>query len=175
MAGAGEAKSSNKRRRVYITDEDYKRAANNGIDAKVLYHRVNRWGMEKEEAITKPLRKYGVWADVAELNGIGKGTFYSRVNLRGINVVKAATTPINKKERVERARKSRQIEGEEEEVLQALREGRAKNKVLPQEWIDKAKENGVSAQLLRWRLEQGKTVEEATTFAPGELPKKKRG
>uniref|UniRef100_UPI0003694D00 hypothetical protein n=1 Tax=Streptococcus sobrinus TaxID=1310 RepID=UPI0003694D00 len=81
---------------VYITDEEYEIAKENGINANALVKRVRDLGMDKQEAITKPLRemKYKKWRKVAIQNGINIQTFYTRINKYNWTPKKAATTPI---------------------------------------------------------------------------------
>lgn len=86
----------------WLTDEEYARAAANGIKRSTLYYRLYRsdkW--ELEEALTAPPgtikhrceREYEKWVKKAKQNGINKRTFYSRVTILGWSCEEAATKP----------------------------------------------------------------------------------
>ncbi|PER27216.1 hypothetical protein CN485_20195 [Bacillus cereus] len=85
----------------WLTDEEYARAAANGICRKALHYRVyksDKW--ELEEALTAPpgtVRhhyegKHYKWLKMARENGINKSTFQSRLD-SGWEYHKAATKP----------------------------------------------------------------------------------
>ncbi|MEH7216970.1 hypothetical protein [Bacillus toyonensis] len=80
-----------------ITDEDYKKAAKNGISKSNVYQRVHEYGWELDRAITTPIRKQkgktnAGMITLAERNGISKVTFWKRVK-NGMDPYEAATKP----------------------------------------------------------------------------------
>jgi predicted DNA-binding transcriptional regulator AlpA len=95
---------------TFITDEDYEKAAKNGISKSNVYQRVNEYGWELERAITVPVRKKkgGIYAGMitfAEQNGISKPTFFKRVK-NGMDLYEAATKPVGYATYLELARKN---------------------------------------------------------------------
>ena len=93
-----------------ITDEDYEKAAKNGISKSNVYQRVNEYGWELERAITVPIRKRkgGINAGVitlAERNGISKPTLFKRIK-NGMDPYEAATKPKGYAAHLELARKN---------------------------------------------------------------------
>jgi hypothetical protein len=83
----------------YLTDDDYKQAAANGIAYNVAYSRFHEYGWSKEDTINKPLHKPNNWPtykDLAHSNGICQNTFYNRVR-SGMTPEEAATTPLQGK------------------------------------------------------------------------------
>ncbi|MGG1339907.1 hypothetical protein ABE244_04805 [Bacillus toyonensis] len=96
--------------RPVITDEDYEKAAKNGISKSNVYQRVNEYGWEIERAITVTVRKRkgGISAGMitlAERNGISKPTYYKRIKT-GMEPYEAATKPKGYKAHLELARKN---------------------------------------------------------------------
>lgn len=94
----------------FITNEDYEKAAKNGISKSNVYQRVNEYGWDLERAITAPVRKKngGIYAGMivfAEQNGISKPTFFKRVK-EGMDIYEAATKPIGYAAHLELARKN---------------------------------------------------------------------
>ncbi|GAB6454783.1 hypothetical protein bcgnr5383_51820 [Bacillus cereus] len=93
----------------WLTDEEYARAAANGINRKRLQSRVYDFDWDVEEAITAPLgtvrheyeRKHGTWLKTALENGINIATFYRRLQL-GWKYKDAATKPARPKGEIER-------------------------------------------------------------------------
>ncbi|KMP32193.1 nucleoside permease [Bacillus cereus] len=93
----------------WLTDEEYARAAANGINRKRLQSRVYDFDWDVEVAITSPIgtvrheykRKHGDWQKIALKNGINIRTFYSRLELKW-PYQKAATKPTRKKSAVEK-------------------------------------------------------------------------
>ena|SRR5690625_1364930 len=84
----------------YITDEDYRKASENGISYDLLNTRIRSLGWNKQKAISAPVKKYrkkrnkyGKWADVAIDNNIPYSTFVQRVR-NGMDIEQAATTPL---------------------------------------------------------------------------------
>lgn len=63
---------------VYITDDDYARAAANGIKHKTLDRRIRNLGWPKERAITEPIMKRDGFTARAMANGISKSTYQGR-------------------------------------------------------------------------------------------------
>lgn len=94
----------------WLTDEEYARAAANGINRKRLQSRVYDFDWDVEEAITASIgtvrheykRKHGDWQKTALKNGINIGTFYSRLKL-GWTYQDAATKPPRQKGKTEKA------------------------------------------------------------------------
>lgn len=129
-----------------ITDEDYEKAAKNGISKMNVYLRVNKRGWEIERAITVPVRKkkcgIGINAGLkklAEQNGISHTTLYKRLK-SGMDPYEAVTTP----------KKHKQWE--------SLREI--------------AKENGISTSSFYARMDKGMDPYEAATKPPRKYKKK---
>lgn len=88
-----------------ITDEDYEKAAKNGISKSNVYQRVNEYGWELERAITVPIRKRkgGINAGMitlAERNGISKPTLFKRIK-NGMDPYEAATKPVMSRKEVQ--------------------------------------------------------------------------
>ncbi|PEI49915.1 HNH endonuclease signature motif containing protein [Bacillus toyonensis] len=90
-------------KKIYITPEEYKQAEERGITRGALYQRIHEEGMDKEEALVKPLDagKYWMWKDIAEENGISMGIFYTRVNNYKWSERKAATTLVKKRKKLD--------------------------------------------------------------------------
>lgn len=94
----------------WLTDEEYARAAANGINRKRLQSRVYDFDWDVGEAITAPIgtvrhkyeRKHGKWIKIASENGINRNTFYTRVNNLGWNCKDAATKPTRQKGETEK-------------------------------------------------------------------------
>lgn len=66
----------------YITPEEYLKASEIGISARVLEERIRRYGWNKKRAITTPLRakrKKSIYVDIALRNGIKRSTFDMRI------------------------------------------------------------------------------------------------
>ncbi|MBJ8054907.1 hypothetical protein JDS87_23890 [Bacillus cereus] len=89
----------------WLTDEEYARAAANGIGRRTLHYRVYRsdkWDLE--EALTAPpgtVRHHHEgenheWLQLARENGINTNTYRDRIK-RGWGHYKAATKPVRKK------------------------------------------------------------------------------
>ncbi|MGP2423626.1 nucleoside permease [Bacillus sp. FH] len=126
----------------WLTDEEYARAAANGINRHTLYYRLyksDKW--EVEEALTAPpgtvrhidKGKYIEWLKIAIENGINKKVFYNRLSY-GWSCQDAATKAIKRK------------------------------KKMAQEWIEIAKQNGVSYQTFMSRVNTHKwDIERAAT------------
>lgn len=93
----------------WLTDEEYARAAANGIYRKRLNSRVYDFDWDVEDAITSPIgtvrheykRKHGDWFKIALKNGINSSTFYSRLRAKW-PYQKAATKPTRKKNETEK-------------------------------------------------------------------------
>lgn len=93
----------------WLTDEEYARAAANGINRKRLQSRVYDFNWDVEEAITAPIgtvrheyeRKHGTWLKTALENGINIRTFYRRLQL-GWRYKEAATKPTRPKGEIEK-------------------------------------------------------------------------
>lgn len=81
----------------YITPEEYKRAAENGIRKRTLEDRIRKYGWSKERALTQPIQRKverSKWRLIAKENRISEITFSSRVNKYKWDEEKAATEPI---------------------------------------------------------------------------------
>lgn len=84
----------------YISDEDYKIAAANGISRNNVTNRVNTLGWSIEKAITTPIKtykktNYGIKKEQREIaykNGILRQTLDFRLK-NGMSVQEAITTP----------------------------------------------------------------------------------
>lgn len=85
---------------TYLTDEDYKKAEENGINRNNAYARFYVYGWSVEDTISKPVKdlKDTAWhkhKELAEKNGIKQNTFYGRIH-KGMTPYEAATTPKKK-------------------------------------------------------------------------------
>ena len=124
----------------YITPEEYKRAAENGIRKGTLENRIRKCGWDKERAINTPTQKrtdYSEWYRIAESNGISKGTFRSRVNKCKWDIERAATEPI-----VPASKKARRYSDEVYKILE---------------------KNRISLHVFRNRISRGWSLERAMT------------
>jgi hypothetical protein len=77
----------------YLTDEDYKQAAANGIPRKVAYNRFYTHSWDKEKTITKPVYT-SIWYQYKEIcweHGISNNTFHRRIR-SGMSPEEAANT-----------------------------------------------------------------------------------
>ncbi|QEL88457.1 hypothetical protein [Bacillus mycoides] len=129
-----------------ITDENYEKAAKNGISKMNVYLRVNESGWEIERAITVPVRKkkggMGISAGMktlAERNGISHTTLYKRIK-DGMNPYEAVTIP------------------KKHNKWESL--------------IKKAQENGISTSSFYARISRGVDPYEAATKPPRKYKKK---
>ncbi|TBX83938.1 nucleoside permease [Bacillus cereus] len=128
----------------WLTDEEYARAAANGINRKRLYSRVYDFDWDVEEAITAPIgtvrhgyeRKHGDWFKVAAENGINSSTFYNRINALGWSYKDAATKPTRQKDKTEKT------------------------------WLNIAKENGIGYQTFISRIRTQKWDMERAAITP---------
>lgn len=121
----------------YITPQEYAEAERNGISRQVLSDRVRKLGWKKQRAMTTPARKMTKrkhWAEIAATNGINYSTFSTRVNTHGMSMEEAATRPLQ----------------DPREAIKIADQYRHKR--LPREWIEKAKENGISRKTLYQRI-----------------------
>lgn len=130
----------------YITDEDYRRAEQNGIRKETLASRILTLGWDKETAITKPPRKikdYGGYTKIAKENGISNQAFLDRLK-RGWSKEKAATTPIM----------------DENQCIKAMADKISK---YPKEIIELAEKNGICYRTFISRVHKGMSYKEAAT------------
>lgn len=150
----------------YITPEEYKRAAENGISKKRLETRIRDMAWDKEKAITTPVKNKKQYPreikELAEKNGICMRTFKSRVNLLGWDMLKAATTPVMD---------SRQ------NIYKAI----PKVRKYPKEFIELARENGIPDKCFynritkyKWTIERAATTPVMTPQEVGLMTKEKR-
>lgn len=90
--------------RIYITPDDYKRAEQNGVSAKLLNARIRTQKWDKERAINTPTRKYNTLPDeikqLATENGISYKLLMNRIS-KGWDPKRAATQPIRRWEKWE--------------------------------------------------------------------------
>ena len=124
----------------YITPEEYKRAAENGIRKVTLEARIRKLGWDKERAINEPPQKRedrSKWCQIAIENGISKKTFMSRVNTCKWSEEKAATTTVQEKGKIRRK--------------------------YPDELYHVLKQNDISVQAFHKRIKRGWTIERAMT------------
>lgn len=124
----------------YITPEEYKRAAENGIRKAALEARIRKPGWDKERAINEPTQKRedrSKWCQIAIENGISKGTFMSRVNACKWSKEKAATIPVQNKGKIRRK--------------------------YPDELYSVLKQNEINVQAFHKRIKRGWTIERAMT------------
>jgi len=84
---------------IYITSEEYEKAAANGVSAAMLDRRVRQQDWPKLKAITTPPRSgkprgyFTEWLVLAKQNGIGKNSFHNRIR-KGWSLEDAATKPL---------------------------------------------------------------------------------
>lgn len=129
-----------------ISPEQYAVAAQNGIVKRVLAGRISA-GWELAKALTMPpmpRRKYSeYWTQVAEQNGISKEMFWARVKKMGWSEEKAATT------------------SKEEAWADHL--ARLAVKVITNEELERARQNGLGKHHVLYRMRRGWTREDALT------------
>lgn len=129
----------------YITPEEYKRAAENGISAFLLETRIRTLGWSKENAINtiphekKPLKD---WIEIAKEHGICYSTLRYRANRLGWDLERAATQPL------------------QDRSIQA-RNAYEKSRKYPKEYKDLALKNGISERTFHRRVKSGWTLEAA--------------
>ncbi|OOR18138.1 nucleoside permease [Bacillus mycoides] len=128
----------------WLTDEEYARAAANGVSRERLNSRVYDFEWDLELAISSPIgtvrheyeRKHAKWLKVASKNGINISTFYSRLGL-GWEIQEAAIKPVRQKSKAEKT------------------------------WLNIAKQNGISYQTFMSRIHTRKwDLEKAATTPP---------
>ncbi|MGG0209556.1 nucleoside permease [Bacillus mycoides] len=128
----------------WLTDEEYARAAANGVSRERLNSRVYDFDWDLELAISAPIgtvrheyeRKYAKWLKVASENDINLSTFYSRLGL-GWEIQEAAIKPVRQKSKAEKT------------------------------WLNIAKQNGISYQTFMSRIHTRKwDLEKAATTPP---------
>lgn len=85
------------RRYYFISDEEYERAALNGIPKRVLDQRIRRYMWDKERAITEKLRRKLFTKEqiaIAKENGIHYQTLVTRIEkCKNWSIEEAITTP----------------------------------------------------------------------------------
>ncbi|PGB25365.1 nucleoside permease [Bacillus toyonensis] len=128
----------------WLTDEEYARAAANGVIRTRLNSRVYDFNWDLELAISSPPgtvrheyeRKYAKWLKLAARNGISSSTFYSRLGLGWDHQAAATKTP------------------------------RSKSKA-EKKWLNIAEQNGISYQTFMSRIHTRKwDMERAATTPP---------
>ncbi|AID50209.1 hypothetical protein P4U03_30080 [Bacillus mycoides] len=137
----------------YVTPEDYEVAAKHGVSRKLLEHRIRNLGWDKDFAMTESPRKASEWSKVKEIalkNNIGRTTFKGR-RKRGWSLIDSITKPpLSREETLKRANEC--------------------NRVLTDEQIQKAKENGLRystvydrIKKLKWNIEEALTTPALST------------
>jgi hypothetical protein len=133
---------------TYITDEDYKTAKRNGIEAKTVCSRVDAgWSVEKaiNTSVRKQSEEYHRFRKRAKENGVKDSTYRSRVQ-RGWSPEKASSEPL---------------------VPPEMSGGRAyttKKRVVPECLVVMARENGISYSALYRRLARWTCPTECATI-----------
>lgn len=141
---------------IYITPEQYARAAANGVTYSALNSRVRALGWDMERAMTTPprvQRRHEVpkeWEEMARKNGISRQMFAHRILFLGWDPERAAT--ISKAD-------ARRLRDESRRTIN-------------QEERDQAKAVGVSIGLAHQRLYKGWPRDKAFTTPP--TPRNKR-
>lgn len=84
----------------YLSEEDFKVAASNGISRQRTYQRFYENGWSRERAITEKVNEglLKKWKPIYEANDISQPTFYKRM-ASGMTAEEAATTPKKKRGR----------------------------------------------------------------------------
>jgi hypothetical protein len=121
----------------FMTPEDYKKAAENGIPYNIAYARWYMYGWSVEKTVNTPIKKRGtgLWPEYKELcekNGIIQNTFYGRIKDRKMTPYEAATTPI--------------VPHQERSKKGSVR--------IPLHMFELAKSNGISGKTLKYRVYQ---------------------
>lgn len=135
----------------YITPEEYKRAAENGISKQCLEVRIRSLGWTKFRALNeKPLKFNRLpkeWIDIAIKNGICYSTFKYRVNILKLDIEIAATKPLQ--DRKSQAKKAYEA-----------------SRKYSKEYKDLAIKNGISERTFHRRVKSGWTLIDAATRPP---------
>lgn len=131
--------------REYLTDEDFERAARNGIPAVRVKNRFYGLHWSKERCITQKYKpNNNNWAQYEAVSKVNKNTFYNRIHL-GWTPEEAAMTP---------KRKNGDILHPKRPISQEIR--------------DLAEQNGIKPLTLRQRIYgYGWSPEEAATIPVG--------
>lgn len=136
----------------YITPEEYKIAAENGICRTTLNSRIRDLAWDKEKAITTPPRMYKrvpkYLVEEAQQNGIPYIVLNQRLNILEWDAKKAVTEPIwGKEQRRKKANKMRD-----------------KNRKYPKEILELAEKNNISKHVFYDRINrQGLDILTAAT------------
>lgn len=137
----------------YITPEDFKIAAENGISENLVAVRVRQLGWDIDKAISTPKKNknknllWKKWKNTALQNGITYKLFYKRVFYNDVNPETAATTPpMARKDITELSMKS--IQKYDPKLLEV------------------AEKNGISKQLFYNRMHRNWDIERAITTPP---------
>lgn len=131
----------------YITPEEYKKAAENGVSSFLLEVRIRTLSWEKSKAINTPphiKKSLKDWIKIAERHGICYSTLRYRANRLGWDLERAATQPLQ----------DRSIQAKN--AYEKLRK-------YPKEYKDLALKNGISERSFHRRLKSGWTIEDAAT------------
>lgn len=131
----------------YITPEEYKKAAENGVSSFLLEVRIRTLLWDKSKAInTTPHIKKSLkdWIKIAEKHGICYSTLRYRANYLDWDLERAATQPLQDKS------------------VQA-KNAYEKSRKYPKDYKDLALKNGISERSFHRRLKSGWTIEDAAT------------
>ncbi|MCU5514400.1 hypothetical protein OCF62_07425 [Bacillus wiedmannii] len=124
----------------YITPEEYDIAEKNGICRSTLEYRIRDAKWPKELAITKRPQKIAEWHKVKEIalkNGICRNTFEDR-RKRGWNLIDAMTKPPMSRS----------------EALKRANHFNKNNRVLTDEQIQQARNNGLKRSTVYYRFKK---------------------
>ena len=148
----------------YISPEEYKAAAANGINEKLLNNRIRNSGWDHQRAITQPLAPRGRRGDIAPeeyeqaaKNGINAKVLRNRIHKLGWNHEEAVTTPVL--DRHECGRKGSTVRYE--------KRGRSFHDI----WAERAKPNGIRYGTFMYRLKHGWLIEQAVSVLPNNQSK----
>lgn len=134
-----------------LTEEDYQLAESRGIDRKNLYARFHYHYWNKEDAMTRPVRRHSKspWrAKCKELGIVDVLTYDNRLRL-GWDEERAATTPPMTRDEIAKQNRDRQ-------------------RKYPAWAYEEIEKNNISIRTFQSRMsKQGWTLEEACTIPPG--------
>jgi hypothetical protein len=88
--------------RYYLLEEDFERAAENGISNERLRDRFYKKGWDHIRASTEPInsRKNCLWNQFKDIAVVSRNTFQRRIN-KGMEPLQAATKPLKEKKYTE--------------------------------------------------------------------------
>ncbi len=136
---------------IYLTEDDYMQAEQNGISRRVAYQRFYHYDWSKERSITEPLRKMDQerlkWRAIAVENGVAKKLFDARLRA-GWSYEEASRPPLSRLESIQRALGS---------------EANKARSVLTRAQRQIAKANGIAYSTVTSRLSKKWSIERAIT------------